>query len=281
MIKDQTYVPLYYDFMFKGVFANEKELRPITALLSSFLEIPYEKLKGRITLLNNEMSKENIHVPGKRLDVLIRLEDGEIINVEMNSSFSMKERNVSYLCEVYSREQRSSKTGYNIPRCIQINFNRFKEDTRPIEIYELKNDLGESLVKNFQIYEVNIEKCSEIGYTEDDKVKWGSIMKLERIDYLREDLETMDIPEDVKKVIIKRIDELNAGDRLSYLRDPEWEAEQFMNAEREIAAEQGHEQGITQEKISIAKKLKEKGNSFEDIMEITGLSEEELHSIFE
>ena len=41
----------------------------------------------------------------------------------------------------------------------------------------------------------------------------------------------------------------------------------------------GYVHGMEDEKIKIAKKLKEKGNSVDEIKEITGLSEEEINKL--
>lgn len=130
---------LSFDFVFKSLFGDPSNIGFLTALLSSFLTIPYKELEGRVILKNVEQPKKNKKVPGNRMDILVKLESGEVINVEMNGYSTTIERNVSYLCNLYNREQGSSKGSYKTPKCIQINFNLYKDkpcnQDQPIEEY--------------------------------------------------------------------------------------------------------------------------------------------------
>lgn len=116
-------------------------------------------------------------------------------------------------------------------------------------------------------------------------------MGLERIDILKDELQDMEMPKDVKDKVCEKIDELNADERLDYLWDYEHDEEQLKAALQQQAKEEGYKEGrkegfeqgrnegIEQGKLMIANNLKKIGMNLDEISSITGLSLEELKSI--
>lgn len=52
-------ISLTYDFMFKALFGNPKNIKILTRFLSDYFNIDYEVLEGKVKILNNELIKNN------------------------------------------------------------------------------------------------------------------------------------------------------------------------------------------------------------------------------
>ena len=135
------------------------------------------------------------------------------------------------------------------------------------------NEKGELYVKNFIIYEINMDYYDKIWYSKnEDEIKKNQYMIM--LDLDKKELKNM--PKD--KIVDKYITNVTIVND-----DPEFQ--KYMSEEEDkkkiqnSLLSEAKEEGISQEKISIAKNMLNKNMSIEDISDITGLSIEEINKL--
>ena len=137
------------------------------------------------------------------------------------------------------------------------------------------NEKGELYVKNFIIYEINMDYYDKIWYSKnEDEIKKNQYMIM--LDLDKKVLENM--PKD--KIVDKYITNVTIVND-----DPEFQ--KYMSEEEDkkkiqnSLLSEAKEEGISQEKSSIAKNLLSMNMTLEDISKATGLSIEEINKINE
>ena len=142
-----------------------------------------------------------------------------------------------------------------------------------MKIYKIMNEKGELYVKNFIIYEINMDYYDKIWYSKnEDEIKKNQYMIM--LDLDKKELKSM--PKD--KIVDKYITNVTIVND-----DPEFQ--KYMSEEEDkkkiqnSLLSEAKEEGISQEKVSIAKNMLNKNMSIEDISDITGLSIEEINKL--
>ena len=144
-----------------------------------------------------------------------------------------------------------------------------------MKIYKIMNEKGELYVKNFIIYEINMDYYDKIWYSKnEDEIKKNQYMIM--LDLDKKELKSM--PKD--KIVDKYITNVTIVND-----DPEFQ--KYMSEEEDkkkiqnSLLSEAKEEGISQEKSSIAKNLLSMNMTLEDISKATGLSIEEINKINE
>ena len=142
-----------------------------------------------------------------------------------------------------------------------------------MKIYKIMNEKVELYVKNFIIYEINMDYYDKIWYSKnEDEIKNNQYMIM--LDLDKKELKSM--PKD--KIVDKYITNVTIVND-----DPEFQ--KYMSEEEDkkkiqnSLLSEAKEEGISQEKISIAKNMLNKNMSIDDISDITGLSIEEINKL--
>ena len=142
-----------------------------------------------------------------------------------------------------------------------------------MKIYKIMNEKVELYVKNFIIYEINMDYYDKIWYSKnEDEIKKNQYMIM--LDLDKKELKSM--PKD--KIVDKYITNVTIVND-----DPEFQ--KYMSEEEDkkkiqnSLLSEAKEEGISQEKISIAKNMLNKNMSIDDISDITGLSIEEINKL--
>lgn len=274
-------------------------------MVSDITGINYEILKDNIILETNELPISTKNEKAKRCDFIIRINNGNIINLELNSHCynGLLIKNLSYLFNLFSNSTKKSEK-YNDNLIIkQININCYKDknytEINPLSRYHLREDDTNKLyLKNVAIYELNVVKCHELYYNtsnHDDLpnyVKWGAFIysnSIEEISSITKDI--LEFRE--RKLIMDKLNKLTRED-LFYTEEEalEW-AEWERNSIREEARieglkegrtegiEQGIEQGIKTEKQNTIIEMLKNNLDLELIMKITNTNKEEILKIKE
>ncbi len=163
-------IPPIYDFMFTTIFNKEENLIILENFLSYYLDIPLEKIKGKISILSRNLKLENKHTANKQVDLLLNLE-GRKINIEVSTHLSsgIINRNLVFACNAHATSYRYGDRDYSkIEETIQINL--VYDKAHPVgekfrETYYMRNEEGKLLTKKLRIDYVNIAKLEEPCYT--------------------------------------------------------------------------------------------------------------------
>ena len=279
-----------YDRAFKEVFMNKNNKDLLTVLLESVLNIKI----NTIEYLNIEDIVDNIKVRKKLYDLRLNTNVGRI-QVEVNSNIYnySKNRQTAYLCNEYSHITLSGEEYEEDLEVIQINFTygmmkNFSEKNKNlyndegIRIYQLMDNKGKLYVNNFKIYEVNMDYFLEYWYNEDkeniEKYKYIIMMDLDK-----EDLKKLSYNDEMVVKYMNVMEKLNKLPKYIEFISPEEDERKMRNTIRSRARKEGHqeglEEGIKEEKIRMAKELKEKNIDISIIEECTKLSKEEIEKL--
>ena len=133
--KKERFIPLWYDLMFKKVFGDEKDIKPLKYLLELILEIKPKKIR----VLNNEILGEQYSSKKTTVDVIVELEGGMKIGIEMNRTMTQEiiDRNLVYMFRIMANDLKHGESYDLLDKHIQINFDMEGEHSEAIESYKI------------------------------------------------------------------------------------------------------------------------------------------------
>ena len=141
----------------------------------------------------------------------------------------------------------------------------------------IRNEEGERFVKNFKIYEINMDYYSNVWYSKnEEEIEKKKYMIM--LDLGKKELETMPKDKIVDKYITKVTIVNNDPEFMSYMSEEE-DKRKIQNSLYNEAKEDGIEQGSNNKSIEIAQNMLNKNMKIEEISELTGLSIEKVNSL--
>ena len=255
------------DRAFKEVFLNPNNSDLLKALLEFILKIKIDKLEIKKT----ELLSGNVNIKDKRVDAIVHTGNKKI-EIEINSQNKdyLHARSTAYICNIYQSNASVGDTYNEDTDIIQVNLTwGLGRNNDEMKIYKIMNEKGELYVKNFIIYEINMDYYDKIWYSKnEDEIKKNLYMIM--LDLDKKELENM--PKD--KIVDKYITNVTIVND-----DPEFQ--KYMSEEEDkkkiqnSLLSEAKEEGISQ----IAKNLLSMNMPLEDISKATGLSIEEIKKI--
>ena len=272
------------DIIFKRLFGSKGNEEILKDLLESLLDIKIESLSLDLA---TEMQPDFYSDKGSRLDIRTKLSDGTNVNVEMqvDKNYYSEKRCLEYWSKLYSNGFNRGDDYNNLTKtiCIWILADQVYDD---FESYESTWKLAEKNMgfnehfgeiefhiielKKFRKLDIMKPKKKEfwlwfIDHINEEMIEMGCIDN-ERIKEAREQLEK--ITSDPELMDIIRREDLYASDQTT-----------MMNKAIKEGMKKGREEGSKEKEFEIAKKMKIKGIDVNMIMELTGLSEEEIQKL--
>ena len=277
------------DYVFKRIFGQKKNSDILKDLLQAILtDIEISSIK-----VNQEVSLERQLMTDKLgiLDIVATLNNGIKVNIEMQVKdyHNTVDRSVFYESGIFHENLDKNEDYLQIPKAIGIwilNYDIF--NSGPFhEIARLKRDYENIvLTDKVEIHYIQLpkfkKKCKRISNKLEEWLSFISCKNLEEISMIE------------NEYVKKAEEELEylSGDaaerRLAELREKAIrdEAAAMAGATRrgiEHGIKQGMKRGLKQgrevEKIQIAKKMLEKHIDINTIIEVTGLTKEEIESL--
>ena len=306
------------DIMFKAFFSrNQNYLKNfLSSILGKNIKIKRVIHDARLEQLTKEM-KYGI------LDLDVELEDGEIVNVEMqlNDYKNIEERTTFYASKKIVEQLEPKEKYEELKRVIVIAILDYNLTNLPEYITETvrvsANNREYELNNVVKYYYIELEKFrNQNPNMKEEKNQWLAFIDMERGDLLEmakkeneeiqkalKEYEVLTGDEEVKRLAeIRLMSKLEENSALATAREKG--TKEGLKIGREEGVKQGREEGVKlgreegvklgreegvklgreegvklgqkQEKIEIAKKMKEKGSSVAEISELTGLTIEEI-----
>ena len=280
--KQDKFYSCKYDRAFKEVFLKEENKDLLKALLETILKIKINEIK----IIPNELNDRNIKIKRKILDALIETNIGKIgIEVNSNNKPYVHLRNMTYICDLYASYILSGEEYTEKVDIVQINLSyELGKKHKKMAIYRVMDEEKNLYVKNFKIYEINMDYYLSLWYDNNEKeIKGNEYLVMLGLD--KEELEAFSKKVKSEKVDkymseIKKVNGKTVFKRfISYEQDKEFIKNTEINEAREEGLEQGIEQGSYESKIEIAKNLLENDIDIETISNSTGLSIDEINRL--
>ncbi len=255
------------DIVFKSIFGKEKDL--FCSFTNSVIQPTKEKEIVDIEFINTEIPKENLEEKLSRLDVLAKLKDGSMINIEVQikNADPFFERVLYYWSKIFISQLKSGDYYDKLKKVICINivdFIMFEDNQDFHNEFEIVNKKTKKKASDvLEIHFLETKKFKDSHKTMLDK--WMMFLKdpmvasrLEKKDSLiakaRDCLVVLSHNEHAKSLYEARLDRI----RLDY-------------GSLKLAKKQGV--------LEVALKMKSLGISRETIANATGLSIEEIKKI--
>ena len=275
------------DRAFKEVFLKPDNSDLLKALLEFILKIKIDKLEIKKT----ELLSGNVNIKDKRVDAIVHTGNKKI-EIEINSQNKdyLHTRSTAYICNIYQSNASVGDTYNEDTDIIQVNLTwGLGRNNDEMKIYKIMNEKGELYVKNFIIYEINMDYYDKIWYSKnEDEIKKNQYMIM--LDLDKKELKNMPKDKIVDKYITN-VTIVNDDPEFQKYMSEEEDKKKIQNSLLSEAKEEGIEQGYTsgindgiskgvsQEKVSIAKNLLSMNMPLGDISKATGLSIENLNKL--
>ena len=270
------------DRAFKEVFLKKNDSEPLQALLELILEIKIDYLEIKKT----ELLSGNVNIKDKRVDAVVYAGNKKI-DIEINSQDKdyVKPRNTAYICNMYQShtlvgELYDEKTDIVL---VNLTWGLGSKESKKTK-YMIMSEDGKQYVKNFIIYEINMDYFDKLWYSKnEEEIKKNMYLIMLNLD--KKELEAM--PKDKRDKIVDKyitnVTIVNDNPEFQKYMSEEEDKKKIQNSLLSEAKETGYtsgiNDGISKEKVSIAKNMLNKNISIEDISDITGLSIEEIENI--
>ena len=297
LVANGKVIPANFDPVFKIVMLDCPNY--LAFLVSSFTNIPKEKIKGRIRVQNSEHKLSNAKERKKTSDLIIKA-DKMLANFEMNNRYfdGLFIRNEAYLGKIEGESLNVSEDYSNMNSFLQVNFNNFshfKVKSPILKFYytDMKNRIIET--GKVKKYHISLPKLKKKYYNGDKLTKLEKALLILSIDKI-EDLDKISKGDDDLMEAAKRIKEATFDINTIGLYDAEERRRQedamYLAYREKIATRRGYRngrkkgiehgysqgisQGIEQERNSIINTMLSKGLSYDMITEITGVSNQDI-----
>ena len=280
------------DFIFKMIFGSEENKSILISLLNSILkERPYIK---DVKLENNEISKIFKDSKSSRLDILAVDDNGIKYDIEMQcrKTKDIPNRAVYYASKLFTKDLKENDD-YNKSRVISIWIFAENVTNRKSAISEAlmtfqknKDDDYEILTDNIRIIYLELRKYLINSYNYNDKLtKWVDFLT----NPIKLDRNTVE-DKDIGKAI-KTLDYISTNDEERLIIDKIIEGRNDFYSAKNIAREEGREEGLKEGKeeglkegekkgkIEIAKNMLKEGLDVNLISKLSGLSVKEIEEL--
>ena len=251
------------DKCFKCVFLNPLNNDLLSIIINNVTGNNYQNI-----VQSNIEKNVNILVRRKYLDLLLDSNEATI-GIEVNG-FNRKyirPRNTSFVCDCYSNYTLVNKEYTEEKQIIQINFSYGIKGNKAIRKYMIMDEYKKTYVKNFVIYEINMDYCLSFWYNKNKqqinyKENLKNIIKYRYFIMqslkLKELEELIDITQD--EGIVKYMEELKKVNENPKFREyitEEQDKEFILNSVRREGQVEGRAQGRAEgkqiQKLEIAR----------------------------
>ena len=289
-------LPLTDDYVFKRVFTKDGHEDMLKDLLSAILNIEIKKIE----IKNPEMTKPNKKAKREILDIRATINDNSLLDIEMQvrDYKNIDKRSIAYLTKLYSDQLQKGNDYHKPLKTISINilnFNFFKRNTyhsvgrlkfenieeqKYVEIGESEEDVY--VTKDLEVHYIELPKfvMKNPGVkTKLEQWLWLICGKEEKAEMAKKANKEVEKASKVLESMSMNYDERWLYDARKFR---EWDERCLKEYEIEEATKKGVEigekSGEKKAKLETAKKMIKKGINIETIIEITGLTKEEIMS---
>ena len=267
------------DIIFKVFFSRKGNEEFLIDFLKALLKIDIKEIKIQEEVNLEKLSKKE---KGGRLDLQARLDNGTIVNIEMQlrNEHNIEERTTYYSSKVISRETQRGTNYKDIKQVIMINildyemlgFDEYISETAVV----LDKHREYEVLKGIKWYFIELPKFRKQNPNMNEKInQWLAFID----DYDRGLVKMAEENNETLKKARLQISYLTGDEeakRMQWLEE-KWEMDRV--SEIGYAEEKGKEQGIKETQIATAKELLKMNMKLEDIIKVTKLTKEEIEEI--
>ena len=220
-------IPAAMKDKFKVLFGDNNGIERVEAFISIYFDLPMEKVKGNVIILNDkDIDNNNKKIGVMNIFLFLKIPYcNKIVNIKAsNEVLDQSDIDHNMVLESYDYHVQLKKRlfFYEIEPMIEIWFDKgFKdinEGNSIIEKYFFRDSNGQKLNEKKQINHINIERCYKIWcnnnvqkFSEYDQkiIYFGAMLCTRNIDEFKKCLEELPIADNIKNDIEKTNEVLN------------------------------------------------------------------------
>lgn len=312
MLEKVKILELTSDIVFKSFMLSEDTKEYTARLISLITKIPEKEILKNAVFNNVELPVKNKSDKRYRTDIIITIVKN-IINIEMNREYydGLFSKNNAYISKLYSDQFDVGDSYTNINKIIGINidnFSKFRGNKFVYKFLPMEIETKEIEEENRESYHLDLEYLRNKCYNND---KLSELEKMCQI-FIEEDfehLENLKKGDDVMTKAVNKLEEISKDDKIIGLYDAEavdrkvWNSKilyaEKIGTERgmekglkkgmkegmkkgikegiEKGIEKGFQEGKKNNQLMIVQNMLNKGFDKETIIEITGITLDELN----
>ena len=312
MLEKVKILELTSDIVFKSFMLSEDTKEYTARLISLITKIPEKEILKNAVFNNVELPVKNKSDKRYRTDIIITIVK-TIINIEMNREYydGLFSKNNAYISKLYSDQFDVGDSYTNISKIIGINidnFSKFRGNKFVYKFLPMEIETKEIEEENRESYHLDLEYLRNKCYNND---KLSELEKMCQI-FIEEDfehLENLKKGDDVMTKAVNKLEEISKDDKIIGLYDAEavdrkvWNSKilyaEKIGTERgmekglkkgmkegmkkgikegiEKGIEKGFQEGKKNNQLMIVQNMLNKGFDKETIIEITGITLDELN----
>ena len=261
----------------KHYFEVKKQGGVIENVISIILGIDKEKLVYA-DYQAGELVKNKLFEKGQTCDIIIKIDDGNKIILEMNQidTKTIFYKNTTYSFTIINESIMRRGKDYIYPSVILINFdafNRFKTNKGILE-FKIRDAEGHVETNIYRSIHLILENLVNTEYNEDVR-KLAEFLSIKDIETLRKRYEV----DSNYMACIRKVENSRTDPEFVGYYDIEEAHKQELADSYNTGYDKGMDIGKQEEKIEIAKIMLQKNMSIKDIADITCLSIEEIKEL--
>lgn len=276
------------DFFFKKIFGSAGSEKITTSLLEAILKIDITAIdldKNPIT--EKEVLDDKLGVMDIRLEI-----NGNIdcdVEMEMVNRGNIEIRLMRYVSKIFIKGLKVGEKYVEAKDSIAIlvaNFelDKHKEVKKILTEYEMREkDYGNIvLTEKIKVYILELPKIERMKSEDKNLNLWIKFIKDLEVKHMADNKEKDEKLEETIKAIQeakKKYEELCQDEHARYIAELREKYIEETASVRQMGYEEGLEKGLEKEKKEIAKIMKEKKYSIEEIMQITELTKKEIEKL--
>lgn len=289
---------LKVDYAFKQLFGSERNKNITIVFLNAILQRTARDSIREVTFINTEFSGEHEDDKQSRLDIVVKTQSDELINVEiqLSNQHDMVKRTLYYWSRLYGSQMKRRIPYSNLLPTITINicnftiFDKIKKYHSTFHLYEDETMQPVSVKDNvLEIHFIEMNKfltfwhANQLNPLDDILARWLLLLgmvdarKQKVYDEIYQELEELAMKDEHLLGAFNVWEELSQSpeetvaylSRLKYILDEEGKFEHARN--------EGEKEGI----VKVAKELIALNLDIESISKATGLSHDEIEALKE
>ena len=285
-------VTLRNDYAFKRVFGVEENKDVLQDLLECTLDIPPENIAG-LELLDKEFHKDSISDKTGVLDVKLRLKNNTIIDIEIQNRWNSEfvQRTIFYWAKMYTENLKTSEVYTKLPKCITINIVGEGFDLNNLihsEYNVVEKHINDRLSDELEIHFLNLAKVKDEENIEQDEKKKKLYNWLKFIETDDEEVRNMLAQEShMMRKANTTIEVMEMSPKEKWLYENRMKYEHDKASWKHVGYQEGMlqgeikgiDKGAYQAKLETAKLMKQANCELDFIIQMTGLSKEEVEKL--
>ena len=288
-MEDELQITLTNDYAFKRLLGSEENKPLLQDLLECILDLSPEDV-SKLELMDKELTKEDLSDKTGILDVKLRLKNGSVIDIEIQSSWNVSfvKRTLFYWAKMYTSDFKAGESYDSLHKCIAINIiaETFPLNSAVHSLYLLQEKEKHTMLTDvLEIHFLDLQAAKrekEEGQEESKRSKlinWlkfiGTSDKEERAMIATTSPVLQLLNEKVNMLSLSPVERKLYESRMKLKSD----IATISEAQYSAGVEQGKSLGLAEGKLEMAKTMLSMGYSLSDICKISGLSQAEVEAI--